>query len=130
MTKRSPKITLESFGRYSTWEKANRKLPRILEFTNIIEAIEGNEFGLILKIERGKGIKLDYIIRHPPFKNEAGLIEPDFSGDYYVNSNQHELYIGDCIRLPVADKVGLWEVIVYFNEKIIVSKEFQIIIPK
>ena len=130
MTKRKPKITLESFGRYSKWEKTNRKLPKILEFTNIIEAVEGNEFGLIMKIEGGKGIKLDYTIRHPSFKNEAGLTEPDFMGEYYVTSNQHEFYVGDCIGLPVEDKVGLWEINVCCNEKIIISKKFQIIIPE
>lgn len=129
MPKKKPKIKLESFGRYSKWEKDSRQLPKILEFTNTIEAVEGNEFGLILKIERGKGIKLHYIIKHPPFRNEKGKPEPDFTGEYFVNSNQHEFYIGDCIWLPVKDKVGIWEIIVYHEGRIIASQVFKIILP-
>jgi hypothetical protein len=79
-----------------------------------------------LKIEGGKGIKLDYIIKHPPFKNEVGVLEPDFTGEYYINSNYHVFYIGDCIWLPAEDKVGTWEIIVYHEGTIIASQIFQI----
>ena len=129
MPRKKSKIKLESFGRYSKWERGSRELPKILEFTNQIEAIDGNEFGFILKIEGGKGMKLDYIIKHPPFKNDAGNIEPDFTGEYYVNSNQYEFYIGDCIWNPVEDKVGIWEIEVFHNGYKLVNKVFKVVTP-
>lgn len=127
MSKKKPHINLESYGRYSKWDRSSRKLPKILEFTQTIEAIEGNEFGLILKIEGGKGMKLDYVIKHPPFKDKAGNIEPDFTGEYFVNSNQNKFYIGDCIWQPMHDKLGIWEIIVYFKDQKLVAQSFEVI---
>lgn len=127
MAKKRPQIKVESFGRYTPWERGSRELPKILEFTNIIETHEGNEFGVILKIIGGKGISLDYCIKHPPFKDSQGNIEPDFVGKYFVNSNQYEFYIGDCIWLPVEDKVGIWEVIVFHEGKKIASQKFEVV---
>jgi hypothetical protein len=128
MPRKKPQIKLESFGRYSKWERGSRDLPKILEFTHIIEAIEGNEFGFIVKIEGGKGMKLNYIIKHPPFKNKEGSIEPDFAGEHYVNSNHFEFYIGDCIWLPVEDKVGFWKIIVFYKGKELASHTFEVVL--
>ena len=130
MPKKRPIIKLESFGRYSKWERSSSQLPKIIEFTHVIEAIEGNEFGLVLKIEGGKGMKLTYIIKHPPFTDEAGMVEPDFNGEYYVNSNHYEFYIDDCICLPVEDKIGIWEIIVYHAGQKLATQNFEVIFPK
>ena len=130
MKKKKPEIRFESYGRYSKWDRNRRDLPEILEFNNTIEAAEDNEFGMILRIRNGKGLKFDYCIKHPPFCDSKGVVEPDFTGEYYVNSNDFRFYIGDCIWLPFEDKVGLWEIFVYFEGKTIASKSFQIILPK
>jgi hypothetical protein len=130
VSKKKPKIKLESFGRYSKWERGSKHLPKIIEFTQIIEATEGNEFGLVLSIEGGKGMKLEYIVKHPPFKNDTAMIEPDFTSDYYVNSNHNEFYIGDCIGLPVEDKVGIWNIIVYHKDQEIAAQTFEVIFPQ
>jgi hypothetical protein len=129
MSKKKPHIIVESFGRYSKWDKKSRKLPKILEFTQIIEAKTGNEFGLVLKIEGGKGMKLDYIIKHPAFRDMAGNVEPDFTGENYVNSNQYRFYIGDCIWQPVEDKLGIWEIIVYYKGQKLAAQTFEVVLP-
>ena len=130
MPQKKPEIKIESYGRYSKWERGNKKLPSILEFTNTIKAFEGNEFGMILRIKRGKGLKLIYCIKHPSFLNENGIIAPDFIGEYFVNSNDFQFYIGDSIGLPVENKIGTWEVIVYHEDKTLASKSFKIVLPK
>ncbi|MBA7517639.1 hypothetical protein ES705_09693 [subsurface metagenome] len=57
MTRRkNPDIRIESYGRYSKWKQGSKKLPMILEFTNTIEAVEGNEFEMILRIKESKGL--------------------------------------------------------------------------
>ncbi len=129
MPRKKPLIKTESYGRYSAWDRNSRELPQILEFTNIIQAIEGNEFGMILKIEGGKGMKLDYCIKHPPFRDAAGRIEPDFTGEYYVNTNNYSFYLGDCIWLPVEDKTGIWEVSIAYEGKILASQTFEVVLP-
>lgn len=129
MPKRKAHIKVESYGRYSHWERGSRKLPKILEFTHSIDAIEGNEFGMILKITGGKGMRLDYCIKHPDFKDSKGNTEPDFIGEYYVSSNNYEFFLGDCIWLPLEDKVGSWEVIVSHEGDILESQKFDISFP-
>ena len=53
-----------SYGLYTKWDKEGRELPKIVEFTNIIKADEGNELGMILKYLKGKGVKLLAIFSH------------------------------------------------------------------
>ncbi len=127
MPQRKPEIKIESYGRFSKWERGSKELPSILEFTTSIEALEGNEFGMIIRIIGGKGLKLDYCIKHPFFHDADGKVEPDFTGEYYINSNDFRFYIGDCIWLPVKDKVGDWDLFVYHNGKTIANKSFQIV---
>jgi hypothetical protein len=126
-SKKNPKIKIESFGRYSKWERGSRELPKILEFTNIIKSEENVEFGMILHISSGKGSKLQYCIQHPPFKDAKGNVEPDFTGEYLVNTNNYKFYIGDCIWLPLEDKVGKWIVSVEFEGKVVAEKVFEVV---
>jgi hypothetical protein len=111
-------------------EQGSRDIPKILEFTNIVEAIEGNEFGMILHITGGKGSKIDYCIKHPPFKDKNGNTEPDFTGTCLVNTNDYKFYIGDCIWLPLEDKCGTWLVQVLFEGKVIAEEKFEVIPEK
>ncbi|MBN1117393.1 MAG: DUF3859 domain-containing protein [Bacteroidales bacterium] len=123
-----PQIKIESFGIFSSWDRNSKDLPRVEEFTEEIPAIEGKEFGMILHITGGKGIKLDFCIKHPPFKDSKGIVEPDFTGVYHVSTNDYKFYLGDCIWLPVEDKAGIWHLIVEWKGKIIAEKKFNIIL--
>jgi len=130
MPEKKPEIKVESYGRYSKCECGSKKLPSVLEFTNTSKALKGNEFGMILRIKRGKGLKLIDYIKHPSFLNDDGTIAPDFIGEYFVNSNDFQFYIGDSIWLPVEDKIGIWEIIVYQEGKAVASRSFEIVLPK
>ncbi len=129
MGKRKPIIKIDSFGKYSKWDRSSKELPHIEEFTEEIPAIDGNEFGMVLHISGGRGVKLDFCIKHPPFKDKNGNVEPDFIGEYHVNSNDYRFYIGDCIWLPVEDKVGIWHILVELDGKTIAEKKFNIHLP-
>ena len=129
MAKRKPKITIESFGRYTKWNRNSKELPHIEEFTDTISAVEGNEFGMILHISGGKGIILNYCIKHPPFKNDIGDIEPDFTGEFHINSNTFKFYIGDCIWEPVEDKTGIWQIFVEWEDIKVADVKFSVVLP-
>lgn len=127
-SKKHPKIKIESYGRYSKWNRGSKELPHIMEFTDTILSEEGNEFGMILHISGGKGAKLDYCIKHPDFTDANGNLEPDFTGTYLVNSNDFKFFIGDCIWLPVEDKVGNWTIQVEFEGKVVAEHIFKVIL--
>lgn len=126
MAKKRPTIKIESFGRYTKWNRESKELPKIVKYTTTIKSEEGNEFGMILNIVGGKGIILDYCIKHPPFKDKNGKIEPDFVGEFFIKSNNFRFFIGDCIWLPVEDKVGIWDISVSYQGKVVANKKFEI----
>ncbi|WP_299584052.1 DUF3859 domain-containing protein [uncultured Sunxiuqinia sp.] len=130
MAKKKIDIVLYSYGEYSPWDRSNRDLPKIREITEIIEAEIGTEFGYILKIRKGKGKKLEFRIIHPPFKDEHGAIAPDFTGEYYINSNDYSFFLGDCIWEPLEDKLGPWRLITYLDGQVIADKTLQLVAKK
>ncbi|MGQ7869826.1 DUF3859 domain-containing protein [Sunxiuqinia sp. sy24] len=130
MAKKKVDIELYSYGEYSPWDRSSRDLPKIIEISEVIEAEIGTEFGYILKIKKGKGKKLEFKIIHPPFKDEHGTISPDFTGDYYVNSNDYSFFLGDCIWEPLEDKLGPWRLITYLDGQVIADKTLQLVAKK
>jgi hypothetical protein len=103
-----------------------KKLPELLKITDKIESIIDNEFGYIVEIRGAKNLILQYKIEHPPFKNEKGEIEPAFTGEYFIDSNNFKFYIGDCIWSPIEDKVGLWIMELFINKQLISKKTFEV----
>lgn len=130
MARKKIDIELHSYGQYSEWERNSRKLPKIINITETIEAEVGTEFGYILKIKKGKGKKLEFKIIHPPFTDERGNSMPDFTGEYYINSNDYEFFLGDCIWEPLEDKLGSWRLITYLDGQVIADKTLLLISRK
>ena len=122
MPKRKPEFEIYTYGIYSKWDRESKDIPKILEITDTIPAQLDIEFGYVLKIRRGKGIKLDFIIDHPPFKDESGNISPPFVGEHYVNSNDWQFFLGDTIWEPIDDKKGKWTLITKYKGQIVAEK--------
>lgn len=119
------KITWElySYGEYSRWERSSKKLPKLIKITDRIKIHEDLEFGYVLKIKGAKGKVVDYIIEHPPFKDAKGNIEPSFKGQYFINSNDYEFFLGDTVWEPYDDKVGDWLLLTYLDGQLIAEKK-------
>ena len=129
MSKQKPIIQIESYGLYSKWNRNSKDLPAIKEFTVNIPAVEDNEFGYILHIKKGKGLKIHFSINHPNITDEKGQIMPPFTGEVFINSNDFRFYIGDCIWAPVENKTGNWEIVTLLNNSCIASKTFNVYLP-
>ena len=124
---KKPEFIIDSYGRYTTWNKTSRELPKILEFTDTIKAIEGNEFGITLKVSNGKGIILRFVIEHPPIKDEKDQYLPNFTGEIYVKRNNFECFVGDGIWPPEDEKKGSWKITIKHEKKIIAQKVFKVV---
>jgi hypothetical protein len=127
MAKRKIDIELYSYGEYSRWDRASREIPKLINITETIPAEIGTEFGYVLKIKRGKGEKLTFRIDHPPFKDEQGQVRPPFDGEQYIQSNDFEFFLGDCIWEPLEDKLGKWTMTTYLNGKIVAEKTLKLV---
>lgn len=130
MPKQKPTFEIYTYGIYSKWDLSSKDIPRIIKITDQIPAEIDIEFGYILKVKRGKGIKLEFKIEHPPFKDDKGNVRPAFTGEHYVNSNDWEFFLGDTVWEPVQDKTGKWKLITYFNGKVVANKTLYVILPE
>ena len=127
MSKKKFDITLYTWGEYSTWDRSSKALPKILNITDTIEAEIGTEFGYVLKIKKAKGVKLNFRIIHPPFNDEFGQPMDDFTGEVYINSNDYEFFLGDCIWEPLDDKLGEWRLITEIEGKVVADKTLHLV---
>ncbi len=127
MSKRKIDVELYSWGEYSHWDKQSKDLPRIIDISDTVKAEIGTEFGYVLKIKKAKGKRLDFRVIHPPFTDENGEIMDDFTGEVYINSNDYEFFLGDCIWDPLDDKLGPWRLITEMDGKVIADKTLHLV---
>lgn len=127
MGKRKFDITLYSYGEYSTWDRNSKALPKILNISDTVEAEIGTEFGYVLKIKKAKGLKLNFRIIHPPFNDEFGIPADDFTGEVYINSNDYEFFLGDCIWEPLDEKLGNWRLLTELEGQVIADKTLHLV---
>lgn len=122
MAKKKIEVDLYSYGEYSQWDRASRSIPKLLDITEIIEAEEGTEFGYVLRIKKAKGKRIDFRIDHPPFRDGEGKVEPSFTGQVFINSNDYKFFLGDCIWTPIEDKMGRWTMTTKIDGEIVAKK--------
>lgn len=116
-----------SYGIYRSWDKASKELPVIEQFSEIISARLGIEFGYILKIKKAKGKKLHFCIEHPPFEDDKGEVMPPFVGELFVRTNDWDFFLGDTIWEPVSDKIGPWRLVTTIDGVVLGDKTFSIV---
>ncbi len=126
MAKSKPQITLESYGIYSKWDKADKALPQITQFTTQVKAELDIEFGLIVNIKKAKGEKLHYCIYHPGIIDADGEVMQPFEGSVYVKDNDWSFYLGDTVWEPIEDKIGNWRMTLSLAGKVIADKTFNL----
>ncbi len=120
--KTRPEVEIVSYGKYSTWDRESKYLPELIDLTGDVKAEIGVEFGMIIEIFKAKGRYLDFVIDHPPFKDEHGNIAPPFEGTYQIKSNPFSFFLGDTIWEPIEDKKGPWTMTVFMDEEELASK--------
>ncbi|GAB2700006.1 DUF3859 domain-containing protein [Aliiglaciecola sp. 3_MG-2023] len=127
MAKHKAQFEITSFGLYEGWDTKSKELPSIRNFTTKIPATLDVEFGFILEVKKGKGLKLEFTIYHPNIPDKKGNIMPPFTGDVYVRNNNWEFYLGDTVWSPIHDKVGDWRMVIECEGKIVAEKTFTVL---
>jgi hypothetical protein len=122
MAKKKISWELYSYGEYSRWERTSKKLPKLQRITDRIQIQPDIEFGYVIKIKGAKGKVVEYKIGHPPFKDKNGKTEPAFEGQYFVNSNDYEFFLGDTVWEPYDDKAGEWILTTWLEGKMLAER--------
>ena len=127
MAKKKPQFKIDSYGTYKEWDRNSGDIPKLVKIGNEVIFNPEVEFGLVLNIKAGKGIKLTFKVIHPNFKGSNGQPAADFLGEHYVNGNTWQFFLGDTVWEPYDDKCGIWRFIIYHEGKIIADKTLDII---
>jgi hypothetical protein len=127
MSKLKANFTTSSYGIYKEWDEKSKQLPVINDFTTKIPALVDIEFGFILRVVKGKGLRLDWTIYHPDVADKNGQIMEPFCGDVYVRNNDWEFYLGDSLWEPIENKTGDWRMTIALDNKVIAEKTFSVL---
>ncbi|MDP5029255.1 DUF3859 domain-containing protein [Paraglaciecola sp.] len=127
MSKLKASFSVSSFGIYKEWNEKSKQLPVIKDFTLNIPAVLNIEFGFILRVMKGKGLKLDYTIYHPDIPDKKGQVMAPFTGDVFVRNNDWEFYLGDTLWEPIEDKTGDWHMVIECDGKVIAEHTFSVL---
>jgi hypothetical protein len=126
MAKIKPTFTIESYGIYDVWEGNNKSLPQISKVTTLIPAVVDIEFGLTVRVKKGKGKTIQWVIEHPNITDKNGRPMAVFEGEEYVRNNDWVFYLGDTIWAPIEDKLGPWYMYLSLDGKIFAEKLFEV----
>ena len=121
MAKQKPDVKMESWGLYTPLDKGSKVLPKLIRFTDKIPCELGVEFGYILHIRKGRGMKLTFQIDHPPFLRD-GEIDPPFTGEEYVPLNDWKFFLGDTAWEPIEDKEGDWRIRTWIDGDLVADR--------
>lgn len=127
MAKRKPQFKIDSYGTYKKWDRDSGDIPKLLKIDKKVIFHPDVEFGLILDIKGGKGVKLDFRVIHPEFNDAEGKPANDFIGEHYINANTWKFFLGDTVWEPYEDKLGLWRFIINAEGKTVVDITLDII---
>ena len=127
MAKQKPDVKIVSCGLYTPLDKQNKELPQLIRFTKEIPCELGVEFGYILHIRKGRGMKLSFQIDHPPFFRD-GEIDPPFTGEEYVRSNDWKFFLGDTTWEPIEDKAGPWRIRSWLDGDLIADETLTLVL--
>lgn len=124
--RKSLQVKMESYGLYAKWSNRCKELPKFLKFTTDFPLRVESEFGFVLHIKGGKGLFVDYVVEHPPIRDEDGRIMPTFTGKIPIRDNDFRVYVGDTLWEPLEDKVGLWRVVAKIDGTTYGDKSFTV----
>ncbi|MBS0000429.1 MAG: DUF3859 domain-containing protein [Cyclobacteriaceae bacterium] len=121
-----PRVEIISYGQYSGWNSHDKELPELVTLTDRVTATADVEFGLIVEIRQAKGRYIQYIIEHPPFRDENDVLIPPFTGEYQIRTNPARFFLGDSLGFPFEEKKGIWVFKILLDEKILAEKKLVI----
>ena len=122
MSKNKAIVDMVSYGIYQSWDR--KTVPKLSKFTTDIPVGLSCEFGYLLRIQKARGAKIDFTMHHPRFLDESGRRAAPFHGELYVKNNDYRFFLGDTFWEPLADKVGLWELVTRLDGLEVARKTF------
>lgn len=127
MARKRPAVDVVSYGLYDRFDPAGKALPRVVEFTTAVPAVAGQEFGYVLKIKQGRGMRLGWEIDHPRVPGKDGSVMDPFRGQAFVRTSDFDFFLGDALWEPLANMLGEWTLTTTLDEKVVAKRTFEVL---
>lgn len=130
MARKRPVIQEVGYGLYERFKAEGKGLPKLREFTTAVPAAVGQEFGFIIKIKHGRGLRIDFEIDHPgiPHADTGEVMEP-FRGAVYVRDSDFDFFLGDALWEPIEQMLGEWTLSTKLDGKVVNRRTFEVVQP-
>ncbi|MEM1447149.1 MAG: DUF3859 domain-containing protein [Planctomycetota bacterium] len=129
MARKRPVISEVSHGLYAPFEKRGKSLPEHLTFTTAVPPEVGQEFGYILNIKHGRGLRIGFEIAHPRIPDTDGRVMAPFVGEEFVNTNDFDFFLGDALWAPLDNMLGAWTLTTRLDGKVVAQRTFDVAYP-
>jgi len=138
MARKRPAVSEVSYGLYERFEATGKGLPKLREFTTAVPATAGQEFGFIIKIKHGRGLRIDFEIDHPAIPapgsdsgsdRDTGEVMKPFRGEVFVRDSDFDFFLGDALWEPVTHMLGEWTLSVTLDGKVVNRRTFEVVEP-
>lgn len=130
MARKRPVVQEVSHGLYERFDPKTKGMPKLLSFGTAVPPQAGQEFGYVLKIKHGRGMRIDFEIAHPRIPGDDGEPMPPFRGEQFVRTNDFDFFLGDALWEPLEHMFGEWTLTTRLDGKIVAQRTFEVLPPK
>ncbi|MEM1110016.1 MAG: DUF3859 domain-containing protein [Planctomycetota bacterium] len=130
MAKKRPLVQEVSYGLYEPFESEGKALPVLSgdgAFTARVPAVVGQEFGYILKVKHGRGMRLAFEIDHPGIPDADGVVREPFRGEVFVRNSDFDFFLGDALWEPLEHMLGEWTLTCRLADKVVAKRTFEVV---
>lgn len=127
MARPRPEVKEVSYGLYERFDAEARDLPKLDRFATAVPLRAGQEFGYILKIVHGRGLKIDFEIDHPRVPGDDGKAMEPFRGEQFVRTSEFSFFLGDALWEPLGAMCGEWTLTTWLDGKRVARRTFEVL---
>ncbi|MEM8496133.1 MAG: DUF3859 domain-containing protein [Planctomycetota bacterium] len=127
MARKRPVIQEVNYGLYERFDAKGKGLPKLLAFTTAVPAVMGQEFGFIIKIKHGRGLRIDFEIDHPQVPDQDGEVMAPFRGEVFVRGSDFDFFLGDALWEPIESMLGEWTLSTKLDGKEVNRRTFEVV---
>lgn len=132
MARKRPVIQEVSYGLYEPFDAQDKQLPKLSAdgaYTTKVPPEVGQEFGYVLKIKHGRGMRIDFEIDHPRIPDADGIVMDPFRGEVFVRNSDFDFFLGDALWEPIEHMLGEWTLTTRLDDKVVAKRTFEVVRP-
>ncbi|MEE9405198.1 MAG: DUF3859 domain-containing protein [Algisphaera sp.] len=130
MARKHPQVQEVSYGLYERFDPESKALPKLQSFSTTVPVEVGQEFGYVLRIRHGRGLRIEFEIAHPDVPGDDGAVMAPFCGEQFVRTSDFNFFLGDALWEPLEAMLGEWTLTTRLEDKVVAKRTFEVRRPE